>query len=168
MCGAPLGSFEKRVFNEVADAIQRGRFMTRAAADPNPETDRAQTGHVLSQDRQTIRQTGYLHVIYHSSVPKMDGLWVGQSILTCAKDAALTRLKTPRKWARKLGSSLTWLQSLAENCTIQTGDGLPSPGRKMIAIRSDLAAQASECSRLRIERTLQIGFTNSCLQTQQG
>jgi len=52
--------------------------------------------------------------------------------------------KTPQKWAEKVESCLTWLHSLADHCTIQTGGGLPSPGRTMIAIRSDLAAQASE------------------------
>jgi hypothetical protein len=77
MGGTPLRSFEERVFDEMADAIQGRRFMTRTAPQPYPEADRAQTGHVLSHNRQTIRETGCLHLIYHSLFPKRLAFWVG-------------------------------------------------------------------------------------------
>ena len=55
---AALGPFENRVFDEMADAVEFRRFVTRATSHPNAGGYRPQTGHVLSQNRDAVGESG--------------------------------------------------------------------------------------------------------------
>jgi len=55
---APVSTFENGVLNEVADAIQLGSFMPGATADPDSGRNRPQTGHVLSDYRDAVGESG--------------------------------------------------------------------------------------------------------------
>jgi hypothetical protein len=63
---APMRSFEQRVLNEMANSVERRRFVTRASPHPNPETDGAKARHVFRQNRETICEAGGLNLIYHA------------------------------------------------------------------------------------------------------
>ena len=63
--GAPMRSFEQCVLDEMANPVERGRFVTRAFPYPNPQTDGAKAGHVFRQNRETICEAGGLNLIYH-------------------------------------------------------------------------------------------------------
>ena len=66
------GSFEDEVFDKMANAIQRGRFVARAHADPKPQTDTAHLGHRSSGNGEAIFQSGYLvHAKKMESGPRL-------------------------------------------------------------------------------------------------
>jgi hypothetical protein len=58
-------AFENSVFDEVADAVELRRFMTRTAANPDSSGYRPESGHVLGQDGNAIRKSRRLNFVDH-------------------------------------------------------------------------------------------------------
>jgi hypothetical protein len=58
-------AFENSVFDEVADAVELRRFMTRTAANPDPSRYRPESGHVLAQDGNAIGKSRRLNFVDH-------------------------------------------------------------------------------------------------------
>lgn len=92
--GAPMRSFEQRVFNEMANPVERRRFVARASAYPNPETNGAKARHMFRQNRETVCESSGLNLIYHHAFIEMTGLSSSESIVTRGKGAA----KWPLDW----------------------------------------------------------------------
>ena len=68
--GTSMRAFEKSVLDEMADAVERGRFVTRTAPDPNPQTDGTKSGHVFCQNCETVCEAGGLNLIYHRALSR--------------------------------------------------------------------------------------------------
>src|SRR5687767_10244389 len=60
-----LRPFENRMFDEMADSVQFRGFVTRTASHPNPRGHRPQTGHVLSQNRDAVREFRRTNFVNH-------------------------------------------------------------------------------------------------------
>jgi hypothetical protein len=66
-------AFENGVFDEVADAVELRRFMTRTTANPDSGRHGPESRHVLSQDGNAIRESRRLNVVDHFREPKSVG-----------------------------------------------------------------------------------------------
>src|SRR5207253_10307302 len=82
-----LAAFEQSVFNEMADSIQRRRFMTRSSPHPDSQTDGTKSRHVFGQNCESIGKAGSLNLIYHFARLN-HSLACSASIVTRRKDAA--------------------------------------------------------------------------------
>jgi hypothetical protein len=55
---APRGAFEDGVFDKMANAVEIGRFVARAALDPDADGGGTKAGHLLGQDGRAVLKFG--------------------------------------------------------------------------------------------------------------
>ena len=58
-------TLEDGVFDEMADAVELGSFVTRAATHPNSGSYRPQSGHMFGQDGDSIGEFGRFNLVDH-------------------------------------------------------------------------------------------------------
>jgi len=63
--GSLLSSFKYGVFDKVTDAIELGAFVTGTAFNPNSDSHGSESGHMLGQNRNPVRESGRLNFVYH-------------------------------------------------------------------------------------------------------
>src|SRR5688572_1314995 len=138
--GSGARAFEQGVLDEVAYAVEWGRFVPRTAPHPNAKGDRAQAWHVFRQNGQTIRKPGCLNVIDHCWRKKFGGN--GPGCLhrnTRTEGGKITRFYA-ENWLAKRRLCLTARLRWSRMGAIQAGEGLPCP----LAGFVNFAAQASD------------------------
>jgi hypothetical protein len=60
-----LRPFENCMFDEMADSVEFGGFVAGTTSHPNPGSYRPQTGHVLSQNRDAVGESGRANFVNH-------------------------------------------------------------------------------------------------------